>query len=76
MKTITIHVPEETYRAFQEEAATKGRSASELIRAAMEAYYRDHISSGASVFDAEPADLGRVFRPLSADDDLLEEMLG
>ncbi|MFO7782367.1 MAG: ribbon-helix-helix protein, CopG family [Spirochaetia bacterium] len=76
MKTIRIHVPEDTYRAFHEEAPTKGQSASELIRAAMEAYYRNHISSGASVFDAQPADLGRVLRPLSADDDLLEEMLG
>jgi hypothetical protein len=48
VQNVTIHVPEETYRAFQEEAATNGQSASELIRAAMEAYYRDHISSGAS----------------------------
>ncbi len=76
MRTITIHVSEETYQAFQEHAADTDTSASELIRTAMEEYYRANFAKIGSIFDAEPADAGRVLRPLSADNDLLEEMLG
>ena len=76
MRIITIHVPEETYRAFQDRAAGTNTSASELIRAAMEEYYRRHIATGESIFDHEPLDAGQVLRPLSRDDDLLEEMRG
>jgi predicted transcriptional regulator len=75
MRTITIHVPNDTYRAFQAHAVETGTSASELIRRAMEAYHRQHIQRPTSVFDNEPADAGRLVRPLSADDDLLGEML-
>lgn len=76
MKPITIHVPERTYKMFREHAAKTGVSASELIRQAMEAYYAEHLSPRGSIFDAEPADLGKTLRALSAEDDLLEEMLG
>ncbi|MFP4485048.1 MAG: DUF6290 family protein [Spirochaetota bacterium] len=75
MKTITIHVPEEKYQAFKEYAAEHDKSAAELIREAMEEYYRTHLQSGRSIFDHEPADMGRTLKPLSPEDDLLEEML-
>ena len=75
MKTITIHVPEETYRAYQDHAAQTCRSASELIRNAMEEYYASHFAGSGSVFDDEPAAMGRTLADLSPDDDLLQEML-
>jgi hypothetical protein len=75
MKTITVHVPEDTYEAFKKHAGTEKRSAAELIREAMEEYYRAHLQSGRSIFDHEPADMGRSLNPLSPEDDLLEEML-
>jgi hypothetical protein len=75
MKTITIHVPEETYRAYQQYAAKSGKSASELIRAAMDQYYTKHLSSSGSVFDSHPAHVGTISRTVEAGDDLLEEML-
>ena len=75
MKTITIHVPEETYRAFQEHATQTNESASKLIRDAMEEYYRNHIGGGGSIFDGDPASLGETVADLSPDDDLMEEML-
>ena len=76
MKTITIHVPEETYAAFQDRAKEREASASELIREAMSEYAKRHFPSGTSVFDHEPADVGEVRRPLDRDDDLLGEMIG
>jgi predicted transcriptional regulator len=75
MRTITIDVPDDTYRAFQVHADETGTSASELIRRAIEAYHRQHIQRPTSVFDNEPASAGEPIRPLSADDDLLGEML-
>lgn len=75
MKTITIHVPEETYRMFQKEAAKANKSASELIRNAMDEYREQHFIRSGSIFDGKPADVGEVLKPLSPDDDLLEEML-
>jgi hypothetical protein len=76
MKTITLHVDEATYSAFQEEAARTGRPTSELIRDAMSSYYRSEIARPSSIFAQEGADAGEVLRDLSADDDLLDEMLG
>ena len=75
MKTITIHVPEETYRAYQDHAAQTRQSASELIRNAMEEYYHSHLARNGSVFDDAPATMGQTFVDLSPDNDLLEEML-
>jgi hypothetical protein len=76
MKTVTVNVTEETYRAFQRHASERGTTASELIRSAMEEYYRSNIARAGSILDGEPADAGRVLAPLSPDDDLLGEMLG
>ena len=75
MKTITINVSEPTYRAYQEYAKAEDRTASELIREAMELYRSTRMQPRPSLLDAEPASLGKVLRPLRGDDDLLEEML-
>ena len=75
MKTITIHVPEDTYRAFQNHATQTNESASKLIRDAMDEYYRNHISRSGSIFDGEPASVGETLADLTPDDDLLAEML-
>jgi hypothetical protein len=76
VKAVTIHLPEETYRAFEKRAAQSGISVEELMRTAMESYHSHNLSSSRSIFDTSPADLGKPLRPLGPDDDLLEEMLG
>jgi hypothetical protein len=75
MKTITLYVSEDQYAAYQEHAKRTGASASELIRSAMDEYYGAHIAQSASVFDGEPATVGKVMHPLDSSDDLLDEMV-
>ena len=75
MKTITVNVSELVYEEFQDFAKRHGRTAAELIREAMETYSRSAIRSGTSLRDLQPLNLGRVLAPLSAEDDLLDEML-
>ena len=75
MKTITINVSEPVYRSFKEYARENDRTASELIREAMEQYRDSKISPRSSLLDIEPLSLGTVLEPLTEDDDLLEEML-
>lgn len=74
MKTITINVSEPIYREFQEQARKVDRTASELIREAMEYYARSRLRESRSVLALPPLDLGRIKRPLSSKDDLLAEM--
>jgi len=76
MKTISLNVSEPVYAAFQEEARRRDRTASELIREAMETYVRQHLSARTSLRDLEPVSLGGLRKPMRWDDDLLEEMLG
>ena len=76
MKTITINVSEPVYAEFRRAARAMGRPTSELIREAMEAYRRSHLAPKADLRQFQPVSLGRILRPLSADDDLLAEMLG
>ncbi|HUX19692.1 MAG TPA: ribbon-helix-helix protein, CopG family [Spirochaetia bacterium] len=75
MKTITVHVSEETYRAFQDFAAKSKQSAAELIRVAMDEYHENHLVRRGSIFDDPGVDAGRVISPLISEDDLLDEML-
>ena len=56
--------------------ATNDRTASELIRQAMEEYCRVHFRSGGRLRDLRPVSLGKVKRPLTPEDDILEEMWG
>jgi len=75
MKTITINVSETVYRDFQEQARKLDRTASELIREAMEMYWTERIRHRRSLRELQPLSLGKVKRPLTGADDLLSEML-
>lgn len=76
MKTITVNVSEPVYRDFQRYAKARDRTASELIREAMEEFHARRIARTATLADLSPVSVGRVLRPMRRDDDLLEEMLG
>ena len=77
MKTITINVSEPVYRDFQRFAKARGRTASGLIRDAMEEFRERRILRSTTLADLNPVSVGRVLvlAPLHVDDDLLEEML-
>ena len=75
MKTITVNVSEPVYRDFQRLARARDRTASELIREAMEDFRERRIARSTTLADLSPVSVGRVLKPLSQADDLLEEML-
>ena len=75
MKPITIHVSETVYRDYQAYARSLDRSAAELIREAMDAYWRERIQARPSLTQLSSHSVGRVKVPYSGEDDLLEEML-
>jgi len=75
MKTITINVSEPVYREIRDYARSVDRSASEVIREAMEEFRDRRIRRRVSVRSIEPLALGGLRRPFSRDDDMLEEML-
>lgn len=73
-RTVTLELPEELPRNFEEDAWRSNRTAAELMRQALAAYERQGRRRGGSVRNLQPRDLGEVLRPLTRDDDLLEEM--
>ncbi len=75
MKPITINVSETVYRDYQEYARSVDRPTAELIREAMEAYWRERIKSRPSLAEHSPGSVGKVKIPFVGEDDLLEEML-
>jgi len=75
MKTITLEISEPIYRDFQAYAKAHDRSASELIRLAMEEYRQNHLQPNISLRDLQPVSVGKVIRPLTGGDDLLGEMI-
>jgi predicted CopG family antitoxin len=75
MKTITINVSDPVYQSFKQHAKANDRTASELIREAMERYRDEVIARKNSILSLAPISLGRVIVPLGEDDDLLDEML-
>jgi len=75
MKTITINVSEPVYAEYRRAARLMGRPTSELIREAMEAYRRTHLTPREDLGQFQPVSLGRVLQPLAPGDDLLAEML-
>ena len=76
MKTITVNVSDPVYRDFQKYARQVDRTASELIREAMELYRDQKIARrGMSVLDIPTVSVGKVLKPLGPEDDLLAEML-
>lgn len=76
MKPITVNVSESIYRDFQNYAKVCDRTTSELIREAMEAFWRERIHPRGSLRELRPLSLGNIRQPLHPDDDILEEMLG
>ncbi|MDT8320544.1 MAG: ribbon-helix-helix protein, CopG family [Xanthomonadales bacterium] len=75
MKTITINVSEPVYAEFQAASKAAGRPTSEMIREAMEMYQRERLRPICDLTGFRPRSAGRVLRPLTAADDLLDEML-
>jgi hypothetical protein len=75
MKTISVNVSEPVYRDFMMHARQTDRTASELIRQAMEMFRDQRIHKRTSLSTLKPLRLGKVLRPLRRDDDLLGEML-
>ena len=75
MKTITINVSERVYEQFQSYAKKVDRNTSELIREAMEEYRQAHIARRTSLRDCRPVSVGGSIQPITAEDDLLGEML-
>ena len=75
MKTITVNVSEPVYRDFQRIAKTQDRTASGLIRQAMEEFRERRIVRSTTLADVSPASVGRVLSPLRPGDGLLAEML-
>jgi len=74
VKTITINVSEPVYREFQAYAKAHDRTASELVRQAMEEF-RTRLRPSGSLRDVWPVSVGKVLRPLVPGEDLLGEML-
>lgn len=75
MKTITINVSEPVYDEFRQYARKVDRKASELIREAMELYRQQHMQRRTSLRDRQAASVGGPIQSITAEDDLLEEML-
>lgn len=75
MKTITINVSEPVYEDFQRASKNLGRPTAELIREAMESYREQRLRPRRDLRNFRPRSLGRILKPLTRDDDLLNEML-
>lgn len=76
MSAITVDIPDPVLREFQEYAKRVDRTASELIRTAMELYCGQKIvPKRKQVLDIPTFSVGKVMKPLGPDDDLLGEML-
>jgi hypothetical protein len=78
VKTISVNVPDKVYQDLQEYAQQKGRSAEDLVRAAVEMLRfssKEQPAAGTSALSLKPLDLGKMLPPLTSDDDLLGEML-
>ena len=74
MRTITINVSDPVYRDFQEYARQHDRTASEIIREAMEDFRVRRIRKRTSLRDLRPVSVGKVLRPFTGAEDLLEEL--
>jgi hypothetical protein len=74
MKMITINVSEPVYRDFQEYARQHDRTASEIIRLAMEDFRTRHIRGRTSLREMRPVSVGRVLVPFTGSEDTLAEL--
>jgi predicted transcriptional regulator len=74
MKPVTINVSEPLYQLFKETARGSDRTASELIREAMEDYARNRILGASTLENWQPISLGEVKKDW-ASGDFRNEML-
>ena len=73
--TLHIKLNPEKDKYLTELARKRHTSKGELIREAMKEYQQTHLQTTASLKDIQPISVGKVYRPLTDDDDLLGEML-
>jgi hypothetical protein len=74
MKTITINVSEPVYRDFKEYARQHDRTASEIIREAMEDFRTRRIRPVSTLRDMRPMPVGKVLLPFTGAEDMLGEL--
>ena len=74
MKIITINLSEPVYRDFREYARQHDRTASEIIREAMEDFRSRKIHRPTSLKDIRPVSVGKVLQPFKGSEDMLEEL--
>jgi hypothetical protein len=74
MKTITVNVSEPVYHDFQEYAKQHDRTASEIIREAMEDFRTNKIRRPTSLKDIRPVSVGQVLQPFTGSEDMLEAL--
>ena len=74
MKAVTLHLDESVYSEFQSLARKSKRTASDLIREAMQ-NYRDRCKKNTHSLAAAPppASVGAVFKPFTTREDMLED---
>ena len=75
MKTATTSGPEPVYRDAQRLARARDRTASELVREAMEELRRRRVARSTTLADLHPVSVGLAPKPLCIDEELLGEML-
>jgi len=76
MKAVTVHLDENIYRNFQQQARKQRRTASELIREAMESYGQRLRPNRAPLSESSaPASVGAVRQRWSSRADLLDDFL-
>jgi hypothetical protein len=73
MKPISVHVPEEEYRALKALAARRGRPVAALLREAMHRYLVEERRDGTSLLDVPPHPSGALLEPWKRHE-LLDEL--
>ena len=72
MKAVTLHLDESVYSDFQSLARKSKRTASDLIREAMQVYRDRYKKNTHSLAEAPPpASVGVAFKPLTTREDML-----
>lgn len=73
MKAVTIHLDESVYFEFQKLARKSKRTASELIREAMDLYRQKVKKNSPSLIDSPPAaSVGGILEPWSNRSEMLD----
>ena len=75
MKTITVNVSETVYEEFRQYAQKTDRKTSELIREAMELFRQQRLQRRTSLKDRRPTSAGGPIQPITAEDDVMGEMI-